>query len=141
MRTSRASAATSPRPRAAPSAPASGGIGAKQTRAYILESLVSPNAKIAEGFESLIVQTTAGKYRTGVLKRDDDKELVLLNPDNEPDKQLITIPKSEIKTRERGPSAMPENLHQSLSKQDMRNLVEYLASLKQEAAPVPAPAK
>lgn len=114
------------------------GMGAKQTREYILESLVAPNAKIAEGFESLIVQTNQGKYRTGVLRKDDEKELVLLNPDNEPNQQLITIPKGDIKSRERGPSAMPENLHLSLSKQDMRNLIEFLASLKQE--PVAAPA-
>ena len=66
------------------------------------------------------------------MKKDDDKELVLLNPDAEPDKQVVTIPKSEIATRERGPSAMPEGLVKTLSKQDLRDLVEFLASLKEE---------
>ena len=57
------------------------GVGARQNREYLLESLVAPNAKIAPGFESVIVKTNEDKYRVGVVKKDDDKELVLLNPD------------------------------------------------------------
>ncbi|QOV91897.1 PVC-type heme-binding CxxCH protein [Humisphaera borealis] len=109
--------------------PALDGIGLKQPREYLLASVVTPNAAVAPGFESLIVQTTANKYKTGIVKKDDDKELVLLDAEN----NLITIPKGEVKSRERGPSAMPEGLHAALSKRDLRNLVEWLASLKTPA--------
>ena len=42
----------------------------------------------------------------------------------------IDVDKSEIQSRERGQSAMPEGLGKILSKRDLRDLVEYLASLK-----------
>ena len=57
-----------------------------------------------------------GKFRTGILRHEDDKTVELLNPDLEPDKQHIVVEKSDIKTRERGPSAMPEALIKTLSK-------------------------
>jgi quinoprotein glucose dehydrogenase len=109
------------------------GLATRQNREYILESIVAPNAKIAEGFETVVVQTkdTPARYRTGVLKKEDDKELVLMNPDAEPDQQMITIPKDNIASRERGPSAMPEGLVKALSKRELRDLVEYLASRKE----------
>ncbi len=106
------------------------GIGAKQTRDYLLESIVFPNAKIAPGFETVKIETREGKFRIGVLRHEDDKTIELLNPDLEPEKQHIVVEKSDIKTRDRGPSAMPEGLIKTLSKRDLRNLVEYLASLK-----------
>ena len=109
------------------------GVGAKQTRDYLLESIVFPNAKIAPGFETVVIQTKQGKYRTGVLRHEDDKTVELLNPDLEPEKQHIVVEKSDIKTRDRGPSAMPDSLIKTLSKRDLRNLVEFLASLKTEA--------
>jgi len=106
------------------------GIGAKQTRDYLLESIVLPNAKIAPGFETVVIQTKEGKYRTGILRHEDDKTIELLNPDLEPEKQHIVVDKSDIKARDRGPSAMPDTLIKTLSKRDLRNLVEFLASLK-----------
>ncbi len=116
------------------------GIGAKQTREYLLESIVYPNAKIAPGFESLIIQTKEGKFRVGILKRETETEVELLNPDAEPDKQKVIVAKSDIKSRDRGPSAMPEGLIKALSKRDLRNLVEFLASLKQGPPDAAAPA-
>jgi quinoprotein glucose dehydrogenase len=106
------------------------GIGAKQNREYLLESIVNPNAKIAQGFESLIVQTKQGKFRVGVLKEENDKQLVLMNPDKDAETPIIIIPKEDIKSRDRGPSAMPEGMARTLSKRDLRDLVEFLASLK-----------
>jgi len=40
------------------------------------------------------------------------------------------VKKKEIKARTRGLSAMPEEFRQILSKSDLRDLVEYLSSLK-----------
>lgn len=110
------------------------GIAAKQNREYLLESIVAPNAKIAPGFESLVIETTDGRLRSGVFKKEDAQELVLAQADAdiEPDKQLVTIPKNQIKSRDRGPSAMPEGLVLALSKRELRDLVEFLASLKEE---------
>jgi quinoprotein glucose dehydrogenase len=110
------------------------GIAAKQNREYLLESIVAPNAKIAPGFESLIVETTDGFNRSGVVKKEDAKELVLQSADLDADQPIMTIPKSQIKRRDRGTSAMPEGLVLALSKSDLRDLIEFLASLKDEPA-------
>jgi ABC-type uncharacterized transport system ATPase subunit len=49
---------------------------------------------------------------------------------NSPEDGLIQIKKADIKARERGLSSMPEELRQVLTKHDLRNLVEFLAQLK-----------
>lgn len=37
--------------------PALDGVGSRQDEAYLLESLINPNAKMAEGFESLPISS------------------------------------------------------------------------------------
>jgi len=42
----------------------------------------------------------------------------------------VKLKKENIQSRERGPSPMPEELRQILTKQEVRHLVEFLANLK-----------
>ena len=102
------------------------GYGAKKDREYILESLTYPNAQIAEGFESVIVTLQNGTSYAGTLKSESATELAI----NSPEDGLVTLKKTDIQERGRGLSAMPEELRQVLSKQDLRHLVEFLSSLK-----------
>jgi quinoprotein glucose dehydrogenase len=102
------------------------GIGAKQSRDYLLESLVYPNAKIAPGFESVIVRLKDGKAVTGIVKKETGTQLELIDADA----KKIEVNKADIQARERGQSAMPEGFGKTLSKRDLRDLVEYLGSLK-----------
>jgi quinoprotein glucose dehydrogenase len=104
------------------------GIGAKQNREYLLESIVLPDAKIAKGFDSVVLELTNGKTVTGVLKSEDDKEVKIITPEAQP----LTIAKKDIEERRRGKSAMPEDLHDKLSLREIRDLVEFLAGLKTE---------
>ncbi len=100
-------------------------IGKRQTREYLLESIVDPNAKIAAGFETVIITLNDGSVHGGILKGETPTEVTLMQPTGVADK----IQKDQIKTRERGPSGMPA-IAQLLTKRDIRNLVEYLATLK-----------
>jgi quinoprotein glucose dehydrogenase len=102
------------------------GIGSRQTREYLLEAITFPNKTIAAGFENVLVTMKAGPIYAGVVKTENDAELQL----NSPEDGLLTLKKSEIKARERGLSAMPEELRQVLTKQDLRDLVEFLSNLK-----------
>jgi quinoprotein glucose dehydrogenase len=102
------------------------GIGKKQKRDYLLESLVDPNKQIAKGYESLLITLNSGKQVTGILKSEDAKEVRLMTAEG----QVIAIAKSDIDERSRGPSAMPSDLTQKLSRSDVRDLVEYLAALQ-----------
>jgi hypothetical protein len=49
---------------------------------------------------------------------------------NSPEDGLVKINKTDIKSRGKDLSAMPEELRQVLSKHDLRDLVEFLATLK-----------
>ena len=102
------------------------GVGSRQTREYLLESIVSPDQKIAQGFESIVLATSDGKVVTGVLKGEDAKEIRLMTAEGE----TITVPKDEVEDRKRGPSAMPADLVTKLSKTEIRDLIEFLARLK-----------
>ena len=44
------------------------GIGGKQKRDYLLESIVEPNKQIAKGFETVELTLASGQIRSGVLK-------------------------------------------------------------------------
>ena len=102
------------------------GLGARKDREYILRSIVNPNAEIAPGFETVTVTSKQGTLYAGVLKSESDSEMVIISPEDGP----VTVKKSDVAKRERGASGMPPELANVLSKQDLRNLVEYLASQK-----------
>lgn len=101
-------------------------VGSQKDRRYLLESMVLPNKQIAQGFDSVMVFLKNGDSQAGVLKSETPEELVLNSPDN----GAVTIKKSEIKSRKAALSPMPEGLGQILTKDDLRDLVEFLSSLK-----------
>jgi quinoprotein glucose dehydrogenase len=102
------------------------GIGKKYKRDYLLESIVDPNKQIAKGFETLLVTLKSGVIKSGILKSEDAQQLRLMTPDG----QLVTIPIMQIDERQRGPSSMPGDLVQKLSRTELRDLVEFLATLQ-----------
>ena len=106
--------------------PAMNGIGAKHPRDYLLQSIVNPNAKIAEGYQSVIVSTADGKSVAGVLKSRTAKELTLVTAEN----KVIVVPVDDIDAEKPDKSAMPEDLHKKLSRRELRDLIEFLAMLK-----------
>lgn len=102
------------------------GIGKRQTRDYLLESIVLPNAKIAAGFENLIITLRNGTSVAGMVKSENANQLVL----NSPEDGEVKINPRDISKRTIGLSAMPEGMAQMLSKRELRDLVEYLSRVK-----------
>jgi len=102
------------------------GIGTRHDRQYLLESIVLPNKQVAAGFESVVITMKDGTTYAGLVKNEADSVLQL----NSPEDGLLDLKKAEIKSRERAPSAMPEEFRQVLSKRELRDLVEFLAQLK-----------
>ncbi|HKI38481.1 MAG TPA: PVC-type heme-binding CxxCH protein [Gemmataceae bacterium] len=102
------------------------GIGGKQTREYLLESIVDPNKQIAQGYESVLLTLTNGTVVNGVVKGEDKNEVKLLTADG----KLVPIPRAKIDERTRGKSAMPDDVVRHLTKRELRDVVEYLVSLK-----------
>ena len=104
------------------------GIAGKQKRDYLLESLVLPSKQIAKGYDSVLLTLANGKPVTGVLKSEDNKSIKVMTAEG----VLLTIAKEDIDERRTGKSAMPEDLVQKLTKREIRDLVEFLAALKEE---------
>ncbi len=109
--------------------PALNGLASQmgKDRRYFLESIVLPSATIAKGFETAVLTLTDGRVVSGVVKEDTKKQLKLVTAEA---KELV-ISTEDIESRRTGPSAMPDDLHKKLTHRELRDLVEFLVSLKE----------
>ena len=102
------------------------GIGSRHDRRDLLESIVTPDTQIAKGFETLVIAAADGQVHTGIVKEDTPDHIRLIKPDG----KFVSVPKADIEDQKRGVSAMPQDLIKHLSRSDLRDLVEFLATLK-----------
>ncbi len=101
-------------------------VGGQHKRDYLLESIILPDKQIAKGYETVILTLSNGSIKSGIIKSETKKAVRLMTPEG----VLLTIPADEIDQRQRGKSAMPEDNVRYLSRREVRDLVEYLSSLK-----------
>lgn len=104
-------------------------IGKQRDRRYLLESICLPDAVIAKGFETVVIADDSGQVYTGIVKREDDDVVELIQPDG----KLVQIEIDSIIGRKRGKSAMPEELSTYMTARELRDLVAYLATLQNES--------
>ncbi len=102
------------------------GIGAKRDRQYLLEAVVTPNKQLAEGFESVILTMADGSIKGGVLRKETADTLEVASPDE----GMQILRKGDVKKRERGASGMPDGFGDILTRRELRDLVEYMSTLK-----------
>jgi putative membrane-bound dehydrogenase-like protein len=96
-------------------------IGEKRDRRYLLESIIYPNSKVAEGYENVVLTLDDGNIVQGTVTEEYGDRLKVSDAE---------IQKSRIAKRERMPSAMPDIMRSVLSKKDLRDLVTYLAECR-----------
>jgi quinoprotein glucose dehydrogenase len=96
----------------------------EKTRDFLLESLVLPSAKIAPGFGTVTVSLDDGRVLTGVLLQDDKTVTLQLAEGNK-----VSFPSDSIEKRTAVQSAMP-TVDRTLTPREMRDLIEFLSSLK-----------
>ena len=97
----------------------------RHDRTALLQSLVDPSAKIAKGYETVTLVLDDGRTFGGIIKQEDANQVVLEQPDG----KLITLKPSDIEERTQPKSAMPE-MNRALSPRELRDLVEFLTTLK-----------
>ncbi|HBJ36255.1 MAG TPA: hypothetical protein DDZ51_16195 [Planctomycetaceae bacterium] len=100
-------------------------IAEKRDATYLLESLVSPDSKIADGFGSVVLLLDDGRTLAGVIKRETDTVIELQTPQNE----KYSIAKSEIEEQSPVKSTMP-SMDSVLAPREIRDIIAYLKSLK-----------
>lgn len=107
-------------------------ISQAMDRVYILESIVDPNAKIAPGYDSVLLTLNNGDIILGVLKAEDADEVTVTNVTDGKQQKIKT---SDIKERTHAPSPMPPGMGEVLGKHDLRDVVEFLATGKTKDTP------
>ena len=104
-----------------------GGLGKKKDRAYLLQSIVDPNAVIAPGYENVMLTLKDGSIVAGLLNAETATDLTLASLT---DGKKQKVPKATVKERLAVPSAMPPGLAEILGKRGLRDVVEFLATVK-----------
>lgn len=98
---------------------------------YVLENLVDPGAVVPRDYQVSVFVLRDGRVVTGIVKEEND-HVVKVQTQNE----VLALAKPELEERTRSPlSMMPEGLLASLSPEEVRDLVAYLASPTQVALP------
>ncbi len=95
-------------------------------RGHFLESLLYPSRKFTPGFGAVALTMRDGRVLTGTVKAEDKEKLVLADATG----KTQTIAVKEIDERANGISPMPE-MGPVLSMEEIRDLIEYLAALKE----------
>jgi putative heme-binding domain-containing protein len=102
-------------------------IGSKYPKEGLLQSIVNPSEGIAFNNEGYELKMKDGSTLTGIVASKTETDIILKYPGGSR-QNIKTSDVSSIKQLK--VSMMPEGLHESMSAQDLANLLEYLSSLK-----------
>jgi len=101
-------------------------VGGTRTPEYIIESILKPSAKIAGGYQPVIVLTKERERISGT-KRDDTADHLTIGTASG---KLVTVKKSDIrKWKVLKKSIMPDNFREILTVQELHDIVAYLLTL------------
>ena len=102
-------------------------IAKRYKRHELIESIVKPNAKIAQGFETQFFVTSDGKVHDGFVVRESGNEIELRNVAG----ISTVLKKDDIEERgKREISIMPQGMVDKLNTEQLAALLAYLESLK-----------
>ncbi len=107
--------------------PELGAIGEKYDAKYLLRSLINPGAEVAEGFGIGTITLKDGTAISGTILTKDEKG----NSRVKIEKAITVIAQDKIASQSKPVSAMPP-MAGILNKQEMRDMVAYLLSCKED---------
>jgi len=100
-------------------------LGASAQPDYLLESLLTPNAKVKENYHTTVVATVEGQVIAGVQIQRSDKAITLRTAEN----RVVVVPADQIEEVGQGVSLMPEGLVDALTDKEIAALVRFLSEL------------
>lgn len=114
------------------------GVASRLSRKELLLSIVRPNAAIAEGYENVMIETVEGDvWRGRVVSRENGT--IQMDVLEAGERERVSFPASSIEAETNEPSSMPTDLVESLSPEQLRDLVAWLGTLEaKETTPPPA---
>jgi quinoprotein glucose dehydrogenase len=103
------------------------GVGRRLPRLSLLEAVVAPNRRIATGFGSELVFLKGGETLACRVLEENAEAGTLKVADK--DGNLRLLRREDVELRKPALSPMPDGLGASLTREEMRDLVEFLAGL------------
>jgi quinoprotein glucose dehydrogenase len=101
------------------------GLSKRSTRVDMLESIVDSNRRIARGYENWLFTFEDETPIAGVILEESDTAVRVRTSQDE----IVELELSEIVERRKDLSAMPQDVAKFLTREEMRDLIEYLANL------------
>jgi putative heme-binding domain-containing protein len=102
-------------------------VGSVRQERDLLESIIFPSASFVQSYEPTLVDTTDGDRQSGIVKKNDADEVVLVTGPT----QEVRLPKAKVKEMRPGTvSVMPTGLDQQLSPQDLADLLAFLKACR-----------
>lgn len=108
------------------------GLSSRATRLEVVEAICDPNRRFSPGYQGTVVFRHDGPPIEGVVVEETPEVVRLRGADG----ALVDVPRADIEGTKPGVSSMPDNLCDHISREEMRDLVEYLMTL-----PAPEPAR
>jgi putative heme-binding domain-containing protein len=100
-------------------------LGASAQPDYLLESLLNPNAKVKENYNTTVIATLDGQVIAGVQIQKSEKTITLRTAEN----RIVEIAVDQIEEQSQGVSLMPEGLIDALTNDEIASLVRFLSEL------------
>lgn len=103
-------------------------IGKKLAREALFESILYPSAGIAHSFETWVIETKKGTTASGLLVSKTPDEVSIKDAES----IVRTFKTAEVESVTKSAiSLMPADLHQSMTMQELSDVVEYLLTLRE----------
>jgi quinoprotein glucose dehydrogenase len=102
------------------------GIAATRDARTLLEAVVHPNARVADGYATTVIVTDEGRTFSGIVVAETADTVTLKLPDGKTE----AIAATSVDERASGPSSMPADLAGKLTRRELRDLVAWLQSLR-----------
>ncbi|MHC5543333.1 c-type cytochrome, partial [Singulisphaera rosea] len=99
-------------------------VASRGDRAYFLQSLMEPDAKIASGYGTIVLALEDGQIVSGILKSEANGKITVETPGGQ-----VVVPADKVEERSAVTSAMPK-VGTILSPRELRDVVEFLSGLK-----------
>lgn len=102
-------------------------VGTAASTSYMIESILEPNASIAEHYENMLFTMTDNSVHMGVITYQDESEVVILDSARG---QEVKLPAGNIRSKQGMPSLMPAGLADQLkSRKEFLDLAKFLSVL------------
>lgn len=106
--------------------PALDTLGTAQPVDFIIGAILEPTKEIKEGYEAYEIETKSGDLLTGYRIRSDREQVVLRESAAT---ETLTLRRDQVQTERPTGTLMPAGLVDSLTREELRDLVAYLAGL------------